>query len=131
MNTKGLQFYMQVQEQLSILFKEFIETDERPYYFYIHDKEGKLTYISDNITQLLGLSSDEFKTDYLSYYTANPLNKEMIKYTNRALNGVEQKAYQVEMYDKDYVPHTLLIKEKPMFTGKEVTGIQGVAKLLN
>lgn len=122
---------MGTEERLSIFFKDFIEQDEHPYYFYIHDAEGKMTYISPNITELLGLSSDEFKNDYISYSTANPLNKEMIKYTMRALNGEEQEAYHVEMYDSDYVPHLLLIKEKPLFEGEKIVGIQGVAKLIN
>lgn len=122
---------MTIDERLFLLFKEFIEQDEYPYYFYMHDKDGNITYISENITHLLGLSSEEFKADYMSYATASPLNKEMIRYTYRALNGQEQEAYQIEVYDKDYLPHILLIKEKPIFEGEEVVGLQGVAKLLS
>jgi PAS domain S-box-containing protein len=122
---------MKMDENFYTLFKEFIEQDDHPYYFYTHDKDGNVTYISENITQLLGLSSDEFKRDYMSYATANPLNKEMIRYTYRALQGKEQEAYKIEIYDKDFIPHTLLIKEKPMFEGKAIVGLQGVAKLLS
>lgn len=122
---------MQTEKRLYELFKEFIEQDDLPYYFYIHDPEGRLLYISENITSLLGLSSEEFKSDYMSYATASPLNKEMIKYTMRALNGQEQEPYQVEMYDKDYIAHLLLIKEKPLFAAGKIIGIQGVAKLLS
>jgi PAS domain S-box-containing protein len=122
---------MKTDEYLYTLFKEFIEQDEHPYYFYTHDKDGNITYISENITHLLGLSSDEFKADYMSYATASPLNKEMIRYTYRALQGKEQEAYKIEIYDKDFHPHTLLIKEKPVFEGEKVVGIQGVAKLLS
>ncbi len=122
---------MTTDERLFTLFQEFIQKDTLPYYFYIHDQAGRLTYISENITHLLGLSSEEFKADYMSYATANPINKEMIKYTNRALAGEEQGPYTVEMYDKDYKPHTLLIKERPLFDGNIVVGIEGVAKLLS
>jgi len=122
---------MKTDERLSILFKEFIEQDEHPYYFYTHDRDGNITYISKNITHLLGLSSEEFKADYMSYATASPLNKEMIRYTYRALQGKEQEAYKIEVYDKNYIPHTLLIKEKPIFEGKTIVGLQGVAKLLS
>lgn len=127
-----LYFYiMKTDERLSILFKEFIEQDEHPYYFYTHDKNGNITYISENITHLLGLSSAEFKADYMSYATASPLNKEMIRYTYRALHGNEQKAYKIEIYDKDFNTHILLIKEKPMYEGDKIVGPQGVAKLLS
>jgi len=122
---------MKTDEHFHTLFKEFIEQDEYPYYFYTHDKDGNITYISENITQLLGLSSEEFKADYMSYATASPLNKEMIRYTYRALHGKEQEAYKIEIYDKDFIPHILLIKEKPIFEGKKVVGLQGVAKLLS
>lgn len=122
---------MKTEDELFTIFQEFIEHDQLPYYFYIHDKEGKMIYISGNITALLGLSSEDFKNDYISYATANPLNREMIKYTMRALKGEEQEPYQVEMYDKGYTPHLLLIKEKPLYEGGEIIGIQGVAKLIN
>ncbi len=122
---------MTTDERLSILFKEFIEQDNSPYYFYTHDKDGNITYISDNITRLLGLSSQEFKSDYMSYATASPLNKEMIRYTYRALQGKEQEPYKIEVYDKSYIKHILLIKEKPMFEGDRIVGLQGVAKLLS
>jgi len=122
---------MKTDKRLSILFKEFIEQDKHPYYFYTHDKDGNITYISENITHLLGLSSEEFKADYMSYATASPLNKEMIRYTYRALQGKEQDAYKIEVYDKNFIPHILLIKEKPIFEGDKVVGLQGVAKLLS
>jgi PAS domain S-box-containing protein len=122
---------MKPDEHLYTLFKAFIEQDNHPYYFYTHDKDGNITYISENITQLLGLSSDEFKADYMSYATASPLNKEMIRYTYRALQGKEQEAYKIEIYDKDFFPHILRIKEKPIFEGNKVVGLQGVAKLLS
>lgn len=122
---------MKTDERLSILFKEFIEQDKYPYYFYMHDKDGNITYISKNITSLLGLSSEDFKADYMAYATASPLNKEMIRYTYKALHGKEQEPYTIEVYDKDFTAHILLIKEKPIFEGEKIVGLQGVAKLLS
>jgi len=122
---------MDTQKRLQDEFKEFTCKDDLPYYFYIHDADGVFTYVSPNVTDLLGFTVKEFQEFYLRHATANPLNKEMIRYTQQALKGVQQEPYKVEVYDKEYQTHFLYIYEKPVIKDEKVVGIEGVAKLLN
>ena len=122
---------MDTKKQLEDEFKEFISENNLPYYFYIHDKDGIFTYLSKNVTELLGYSVQEFKDFYLNHETANSLNKEMIRYTQECLKGIQQEPYKVEVYDKEYLTHYLYVYEKPVFEDGEVIGIKGVAKLLS
>ncbi len=122
---------MDTEQLLKDEFKEFIIKDDLPYYFYVHDTNGVFTYISPNVTDLLGFTVQEFKDFYLNHATANPLNKEMIRYTQEALKGIQQEPYKVEVYDKEYQTHFLYIYEKPVYKNGEVIGVEGVAKLLN
>lgn len=122
---------MDTEKRLKDAFKEFISQDDLPYYFYIHDRDGVFTYLSPNVTDLLGFTVQEFKDFYLNYATANPLNKEMIRYTQQALKGIQQEPYKVEVYDKEYQTHFLYVYERPIFKNEQVVGIEGVAKLLN
>ena len=122
---------MKTQERLENKFKDFINEDSLPYYFYSHDKEGVFTYISPQMTDLLGFSIEDFKSFYLSHATANPLNKEMIRYTRQCLKGIVQDPYLVEVYDKDYKVHLLRVFEMPVYEEEEIVGLEGVAKLLS
>ena len=112
-------------------FTEFICEDDLPYYFYVHDADGVFTYISPNVTDLLGFTVQEFKDFYLNHATANPINKEMIRYTQQALKGIQQEPYKVEVYDKEYQTHYLYVYEKPVFKDEKVIAVEGVAKLLS
>jgi len=122
---------MDTRKRLEDEFNEFISQDNFPYYFYIHDAEGVFTYVSPDIIDVLGYTPDEFNNFYMNCATANPLNKEMIKYTHRALNGIQQDPYMVEVYDKEYNTHYLNIYEKPVFEDGKVVAVEGVAKLLS
>ncbi len=122
---------MDTKKRLEEAFMEFIQEDDLPFYTYVHDREGVFTYISPEVTDILGYSVDEFKEFYLNYATGNPLNKEMIKHTQECLKGLQQAPYKVEVYDKEYNTHYLKIYERPVFEGEKVVAIEGVAKLLS
>jgi len=122
---------MSTEEQFELEFKDFIPKDNSPYYFYMHDTDGVFTYISDGITEILGFTPEEFKSFYMNHLTANPLNKEVIKYTQKCLQGFQQKPYKVEVYDKGYTAHYLYVFEKPVIEKGSIVAVQGVAKLLS
>ena len=122
---------MDTYERLKDEFSEFISQDDLSYYFYIHDEEGVFTYISPEVSEILGYTQDEFREFYMNHVTANDLNREMIRYTQQALKGIQQEPYKVEVYDKEYHTHLLFVYERPVFENDEVVGIEGVAKLLN
>jgi len=119
------------EEQLELDFQDFLSNKKLPHFFYVHDAKGIFTYVSKNITDLLGFTPEEFEIDYMGHLTANPINKNVIQHTHNALKGLEQKPYQLEIYDKKYIAHLLEVNEKPIFENNEVVGVEGVAILLN
>ncbi len=122
---------MDTKERLETIFKEFIQKDDLPFYTYIHDIDGVFTFISPEVTDLLGYGPDEFHEFYLNFATGNPLNKEMIRYTQKCLKGIQQPPYMVEVYDKEYNSHYLNIYERPVFKDGKVVAVEGIAKLLS
>jgi len=123
---------MQTQERLEEKFKDFISKDTYPFFSYIHDKDGVFTYLSSNITALLGYTPEEFQVNYMSSLTPNTINKYAIINTEKTLlNGEQREPYQLEVYDKSLNRHLLEIYESPIVNEDGVQGIEGIAKVLN
>ena len=122
---------MTTEERLELEFKDYLSYKKLLHFFYIHDTNGVFTYVSANITDLLGFNPEEFEKDYMTHLTANPINKNVIKQTQNALKGLQKEPYQLEIYDADFVPHTLEVNEKPIFENNKVVAVEGVAILLS
>jgi len=123
---------MKTQRRLEEKFKDFIAKDDHPFFCYIHNKEGTFTYLSQNITLLLGYSPHEFEINYMSSLTPNPINKHAIFNTEKALlSGTQQDPYQLEIYDKQLNRRLLEVYESPIMNEDKVEAIEGIAKVLN
>ncbi|PHR58960.1 MAG: hypothetical protein COA44_02095 [Arcobacter sp.] len=123
---------MKTQKRLEEKFKTFISMDDYPYFTYIHDNKGVFTYLSDNVTLLLGFSPDEFKKSYLNSLTPNTINRNTIINTETTLiTGKQQDPYQIEIYDKHLNRRLIKVYESPVIIEGKVEEIEGVAKVLN
>jgi len=123
---------MKIQKELELKFKDFIDKDKSPFFCYKHDKEGNFTYLSDNITLLLGYTPKEFQISYLSSLTPNTINKTAIFNTEDSLiSGKQYEPYNLEIYDKDLNRRALYVYESPIITDNGVEGIEGIAKVLD
>ena len=109
-------------------YRRLVENLGKEYFFYRHDTEGIFDYLSPSITSALGYSTKEFLTHFSTYLTANPRNKEVLKHTALSLRGIQQPAYEVEIYHKNGSVHWLEVTETPLFgpDGK-ATGVEGLA----
>jgi len=72
---------MENKKRLEEKFQDFIKTEPKAHFFYIHDLHGVFTYVSANITELLGYSPESFKKNYSASLTNSSINKHAILHT--------------------------------------------------
>jgi PAS domain S-box-containing protein len=95
---------------------------------FSHDTEGIFTFISPEITLILGYSQNEFLNHYSTYLTDAPENSKVFEYTNQSLSGNKQTAYPIQIYRKDRSTCWLEINETPIFDDiGNVIAVEGVA----
>ena len=109
-------------------YRHLVEAVQNYYFFYTHDIEGVLSYISPSIENILGYKPAESLVHYVKYLTDNPINKEVARYTELSIKGEEQPSYEIEVESKDGSLRWLEVKEFPVFgqSGK-VIQIEGIA----
>ena len=99
------------------------------YFFYTRNVAGTFTYTSDSVHNILGYKVEEFLIHYSTYLTDDPINQEIKNFTKRALEGKQQKPYEISVYHKNNSISYLEISEFPVFNAAgEVVEIEGVAR---
>lgn len=99
------------------------------YFFYSHNEKREMTYVSETITQMLGYSQEEFKINYESYLTSDPINRKIEEYTNKALEGFHQPPYEVSIFHQDGSVRYLEVTEHPVFNDEgKIESIEGIAR---
>ncbi|MBL1212687.1 MAG: PAS domain S-box protein [Ignavibacteriae bacterium] len=96
--------------------------------FYEHDLEGNLIFISKQIEEIVGYSSEGSNLNWQQLLTENPKNE--IAYSSRRKafeTGKRQPAYEVEIYSKSGSKLWLEIREAPVFENGIVCSIAGEA----
>jgi PAS domain S-box-containing protein len=98
--------------------------------YYLHDTRHVLTYASPQSLQVLGYTPEEMMIEWTRLATDNPMNREGIKITERALKtGKRQPPYVLELFKKDRSIVLLEIDESPLKDDKgNVIGIVGAAR---
>ncbi len=110
-------------------YRRLIENLQDNYFFYSHNIEGVFTYISPSITNILGFSPKEFLTHFTQYLTDNPMNHEVLRYTELSIKGLKQPPYKVELFDKDGHKRMLKVQEVPVFdSNNKVIAVDGIAR---
>ncbi len=110
-------------------FQRLVKNLREHYFFYSHDIDGVLTYISESIQAILGYNTDEFLTNYDKYLTDNPNNQKVIYHTQESIKGKQQPPYHVEIYHKDGSIRTLEVTEIPIRnSNSDVIGVDGIAR---
>ena len=109
-------------------YRKLVENLEDTYFFYTHDLNGKFTYISPSITNILGYSRDEFLTHYAEYQTDNTINEEVIRRTDLTIKGIKQPTFEVEVFHKNKNIVNLDVTEIPVFDNEgKVISVEGIA----
>lgn len=109
-------------------YRRLVENLRKEYFFYSHGTDGVFTYLSPSITNVLGYEHDEFLKHYTEYLTDNPINEEVVRYTELSFKGEQQPPYELEIYHKDRSVHVLEVAEIPVLDDEgKVIALEGLA----
>ena len=98
------------------------------FFFYVHDTEGIIIYISPSVRSITGRSMKEWMAHYTTYLTDNPINKKVVEYSERTMRGEASRInYPAEIEHADGRRIFLELYERPIIKDGKVVGIQGVA----
>jgi len=110
-------------------FQNIINNLHEYYFFYTHDTNGMLTFLSDSVTEILGYTKEEFLTHYSEYMTDEEINEKVPQKTELAISGIQQEPYIVSMYHKNSTVKYLEITQIPFFdSNNKVIAVDGIAK---
>ena len=110
-------------------YRSLVENVKQHYFFYAHDTEGIITYVSNSLTDVLGYSKEAFKTHYAKYLTDDPMNEKAEECAEKAMKGELQEPYNLSIYHHNGSVCYLEVVESPVFDSEgEVISIEGVAR---
>lgn len=110
-------------------YYRLIDNLQNHYFFYSHDLEGTITYISKSITNILGYSIEEALKHYSTYLTNDSMNSMVDEYTRRALSGEILPPFEISIYHKDGSKRYFEIIEHPYYdANSEIEGVEGIAR---
>lgn len=97
-------------------------------FFYRHDTNGVMNYVSPSIKSLLGYTEKEFFIDCTKFLTDNPINTQVEQYTALSIQGIKQPSYPIELLHKNGECMMFEVTEFPIFNKEGVVvGVEGLA----
>ncbi len=109
-------------------YRALVESLEEEYFFYSHDQQKNITYISPSFEKILGYPTSEMSVDFTSILTENPINLEITKITDLCLQGKPQSANIVEVFHSDNSRRWLEIYKVPTYDKRgKVLAIETIA----
>lgn len=94
--------------------------------FYSHTPDNLLTYVSPQMENLLGYTSEEAKINWTILTSDNPINKKGIESTIKAIEtGQVQQPYELELVHKNGKCVWVEVREAPVVTNGITTSIVG------
>jgi PAS domain S-box-containing protein len=110
-------------------FRRIVETLRDEYFFYAHNSDGILTYVSPSIRTVLGYSQEESLAHHSKHMTDSPINEEAKRRMQLSVQGIQQPPYEVESHHGDGGKRLLEIAEVPVRNADgKVTGVEGIAR---
>jgi PAS domain S-box-containing protein len=98
------------------------------FFFYTHDMEGKITYISPSVELITGHKVEEWINQKHWFVTDSPLNKHAQKRTRKMLKGeIEKNPFFLEIFNANKEKILLELYEAPIYRNNKIIGLQGIA----
>lgn len=96
---------------------------------YQRDGDGRFSYVSASITNLLGYSQADFMENCRQYLTDNPENQHLDSLIDACMQGQPNELYHIEIYDSGQDIHWLEVNDSPVYDGQgHCIGIEGVMR---
>lgn len=109
-------------------YRGLIENFRQEYIFYRHKEKGTFEYVSPSVEDILGYKPSDFMSNYLEYFTDNPINDVAIAKSELAMQGIQQLPYELEIFDVQKNKHILEISEAPVVDSEgNVMVVEGIA----
>lgn len=110
-------------------YKRIVEALREDYFFYTHDMDGNITYVSPSISVILGYSAEQFSTHYGSFMTDSPVNETAHSCKRMVMEGKKQPAYEIEMRRQDGSVCQFEITEEPLYDEDgRIVSVEGIAR---
>lgn len=86
-----------IREARSQGFSRIVQGLKGRYFYFTHDKQGHISYVSPSVTEILGYTPDEFQNFFKQYFIESPLNDEASKMIQLSFNGEQQEGFELEL----------------------------------
>lgn len=109
-------------------FSRIVQGLKGRYFYFTHDKQGRISYVSPSVTEILGYSPDEFQNFFDQYFIASALNDEAEKRIQQTFDGEQQEAFELEIIARSGELLRFEVIEVPV-TGEhgEIIALEGMA----
>jgi len=109
-------------------YRSLVENLRDEYFFYKHDLNGVITYLSPSFTSILGYNINDCVQDFSYFLSDHSDNAKVIDYTARSIKGEKVPAYEIEVVDNHGYKHKLEILETPLYDDQgQCIGVEGIA----
>lgn len=99
------------------------------FYFYVHDGEGRFTYISPSIETVTGYPPEHFLSPHPHLATDHPMNRESDRISEECLRkGVAPPPLRWEIRHRDGRPLTVEAVERPVVENGRVVEVFGLCQ---
>ncbi len=117
------------REARTTSFDHIVQALSGEYFYFSHDHEGNIHYVSPSIDRIMGISAENFCSHYTRYYTDAPQNKKAMSATEQVLRGASSCVYEAEMFKGDGSISYIEIVKVPVYDyDGHVSGIEGMAR---
>ena len=117
-----------IRKARSEAFSRIVKGLKGRYFYFTHDKDGHISYVSPSVKEILDYSTDEFQNFFNQYFVESPLNTEAAKMIQLTLEGEQQEAFELELMDRSGELLRFEVIEVPIKdeTGK-IVALEGMA----
>ncbi|MEJ5350450.1 MAG: PAS domain S-box protein [Melioribacteraceae bacterium] len=99
------------------------------FFFYSHDTEGRITYISPSVEKITGYKVEEWLNQNNWFLTDSPINLKARENTRKMLRGEKcEYPIYIEIYNSKNEKILLEVYEVPHYRDGKIIGLHGIAR---
>lgn len=117
-----------IRKARSEAFSRIVQGLKGRYFYFTHDKDGQISYVSPSVKEILGYSTDEFQNFFNQYFVDSPLNDDAANMIQLTLKGEQQEAFELELLDRRGELLRFEVIEVPIKDKKgDIVALEGMA----
>ncbi|MCU7835558.1 MAG: PAS domain S-box protein [gamma proteobacterium symbiont of Taylorina sp.] len=82
-------------------FSRMVQGLKGHYFYFTHDREGNVSYVSPSVKEILGYTPKEFLKSYKQYFVNSSTNEQAKKIVKMTWQGEQQEAFDMELLSKN------------------------------